>query len=178
MLLTRDFQGTSTNLYHTEWWVHDIVHSSKVASPHSARREPWCELPKSRVLVAQSCPTLRPHGLCRREHWSGLPFPSPEHLPDPGIEPRSPALQAASLPPEPWEKPLMQAVCCSEPGLSESGISATTRPHQGKVLTRGDALGEGHGAVCINTACSFTCESKTVLKTVLLIKIEIKTNTF
>ena len=32
---------------------------------------------------------------------SGLPFPSPGHLPDPGIEPGSPALEADSLPPEP-----------------------------------------------------------------------------
>ena len=30
----------------------------------------------------------------RQEYWSGLPFPSPGDLPDPGIEPRSPALQA------------------------------------------------------------------------------------
>ena len=31
-------------------------------------------------------------GFCRQEYWSVLPFPSPEDLPDPGIEPRSPAL--------------------------------------------------------------------------------------
>ena len=31
---------------------------------------------------------------CRQEYWSGLPFPSPGDLPNPGIEPRSPALQA------------------------------------------------------------------------------------
>ena len=37
----------------------------------------------------------------RQEYWSGLPFPSPADLPDPGIEPRSPALQADSLPSEP-----------------------------------------------------------------------------
>ena len=37
----------------------------------------------------------------RQEYWSGLPFPSPEDLPDPGIEPRSPILQADSLPSEP-----------------------------------------------------------------------------
>ena len=36
----------------------------------------------------------------RQEHWSGLPFPSPGELPDPGIEPRSLALQADSLPSE------------------------------------------------------------------------------
>ena len=37
------------------------------------------------------------HGISRQEYWSGLPFPSPEDLPDLGIEPRSPALQADSL---------------------------------------------------------------------------------
>ena len=36
----------------------------------------------------------------RREYWSWLPFPSPADLPDPGIKPRSPALQADSLPSE------------------------------------------------------------------------------
>ena len=36
-------------------------------------------------------------GFPRQEHWSGLPFPSPEDLPDPGIEPWSPAQQADSL---------------------------------------------------------------------------------
>ena len=36
-------------------------------------------------------------GFSRQEYWSGLPFPSPEDLPDPGIEPGSPALQAHSL---------------------------------------------------------------------------------
>ena len=34
----------------------------------------------------------------RQEYWSGLPFPSPGDLPDPGIKPRSPALQADSFP--------------------------------------------------------------------------------
>ena len=36
-------------------------------------------------------------GFSRQKYWSGLPFPSPRYLPDPGIEPRSPALQADSL---------------------------------------------------------------------------------
>ena len=40
-------------------------------------------------------------GFSRQECWSGLPFPSPGDLPDPGIEPRSPALQADALPSEP-----------------------------------------------------------------------------
>ena len=37
----------------------------------------------------------------RQEYWSGLPFPTPGDLPDPGIEPGSPTLQADSLPFEP-----------------------------------------------------------------------------
>ena len=41
----------------------------------------------------------------RPEYWSGYPFPSPGNLPNPGIEPRSPALQADSLPAEPQGKP-------------------------------------------------------------------------
>ena len=44
-----------------------------------------------------------PHsmGFPRQEYWSGLPFPSPGDLPDPGIEPGSPALQADALISEP-----------------------------------------------------------------------------
>ena len=40
-----------------------------------------------------------------RQDWSGLPFPSPGDLPIPGIKPRSPALQADSLPAKPQGKP-------------------------------------------------------------------------
>ena len=60
--------------------------------------------------------SLRPHGLqlsripcpwgfSRQEYWSRLPCPPPEDLPKPGIEPRSLALQADSLPTEPHGKP-------------------------------------------------------------------------
>ena len=34
----------------------------------------------------------------KQEYWSGLPFPTPGDLPDPGVKPMSPALQADSLP--------------------------------------------------------------------------------
>ena len=40
-------------------------------------------------------------GFSRQEYWSGLPFPSPGDLPNPGIEPRSSALQADALTSEP-----------------------------------------------------------------------------
>ena len=44
--------------------------------------------------------------LPRQEYGSGLPFPSPGNLPNPGIKPESPALQADSLPSEPPGKSL------------------------------------------------------------------------
>ena len=44
-------------------------------------------------------------GFPRQEYGSVLPFPSPGDLPDPGIEPTSPALQTDSLPSEPPRKP-------------------------------------------------------------------------
>ena len=68
-------------------------------------------------LVTKSCPTpLWPlkvplsMGFPRQEYWSGLPFPSPGGLPNPGTQPASPALQADSLP-EPLGKP--HSTCCS-----------------------------------------------------------------
>ena len=45
-------------------------------------------------------------GFSRQEYWSGLPFPSPGDLPDPGIEPTSPTLRADALTSEPPGKPL------------------------------------------------------------------------
>ena len=45
----------------------------------------------------------------RQEYWSELSFPTSEDLPDPGIEPGSPALQADFLPSEPVGKPFMEA---------------------------------------------------------------------
>ena len=67
-------------------------------------------------LVAKSCPTLAAPwtvacqaslsiGFSRQEYWSGLPFPSPGDLPNPGIEPGSPALQVDSLPTDLKGKP-------------------------------------------------------------------------
>ena len=44
-------------------------------------------------------------GFSRQEYWSRSPFPPPGDLPDPGIKPRSPALQVDSLPSEPPGKP-------------------------------------------------------------------------
>ena len=53
--------------------------------------------------VAQQAPLSV--GFSRQEYWSGLPFPSPGNLPDPGIEPGSLTLQADALTSEPPGKP-------------------------------------------------------------------------
>ena len=58
-----------------------------VAELHLTLVTPWtvaCQAPLSM-------------GFSRQEYWSGLPFPSPGDLPDPGVKPGSPALQADSL---------------------------------------------------------------------------------
>ena len=67
--------------------------------------------PRESDLVAQLCPTLatpwttQSVEFSRPEYWSGQPFPSPGDLLNLGIEPRSPALQADSLPAEPQGRP-------------------------------------------------------------------------
>ena len=55
--------------------------------------------------VAHQAPL--PMGIPRQEYWSGLLFPSPGNLPNPGIEPESPALQPDSLLSEPPGKPII-----------------------------------------------------------------------
>ena len=54
------------------------------------------------TVAYQAPPSM---GFSKQECWSGLPFPSPGDLPNPGIEPRSPELQADALPSEPPGKP-------------------------------------------------------------------------
>ena len=57
-----------------------------------------------------------------QEYWSGLPFPSPGDLPNLGIEPGFPALQADSLQPEPLGKP-------SGPIAAAAAAKAAPLPH-------------------------------------------------
>ena len=57
------------------------------------------------ALWTIACQAALSMGFSRQEYWNGLPFPSPGDLPDPGIEPRSPALRADTLPSEPPGKP-------------------------------------------------------------------------
>ena len=75
-------------------------------SPHTSQNESEMKvklLSRVRLFVTPwtvAYQALQSMGFSRQEYWSGLPFPSPGDLPDPGIEPRSPALQADALPSE------------------------------------------------------------------------------
>ena len=69
------------------------------------------------TVAYQAPPSM---GFSRQEYWSGLPLPSPGDLPDPGIEPGSPSLQADALPYELPGKPgneWSNAICSNMDGL-------------------------------------------------------------
>ena len=89
------YRGLRSEFYCLLWclWVSEWV---KSLSRVWLFATPW-------TVAHQALP---PMGFSRQGYWSGLPFPSPGELPDPGIEPRFPALQAGALPSEPpgnWE---------------------------------------------------------------------------
>ena len=69
----------------------------KLLSPVRLFTTPW-------TVAYQASPSM---GFPRQEYWSGLPFPSPGDLPDPGIEPGCPTLEADTLTSEPPGKPLI-----------------------------------------------------------------------
>ena len=109
--------------FHFSWTINSVVivsggqqrdsaiqiHESKMKVKSLSRVQlfatPW-------TVAYQAPPSM---GFSRQECWSGLPFPSPGDLPDPGIEPRSPALRADTLPSEPpghVSKPLPNSLKC------------------------------------------------------------------
>ena len=83
------------NIYLNGSFIHQYNMLCYAMLSHFSRVR-LCATPQ--MAAHQVPPSL---GFSRQEHWSGLPFPSPGDLPDPGIEPRSPALQADALPSEP-----------------------------------------------------------------------------
>ena len=83
-------------VFHVGYWKDKMI---KVKSLSRVRlfATPW-------TVAHQAPPSM---GFSKQECWSGLPFPSPRDLPNPGIEPRSPSLQADALPSEPSGKSLL-----------------------------------------------------------------------
>ena len=83
------------------------------------------------TVAYQAPPSM---GFSRQECWSGLPFPSQGDLPDPGIDPRSPTLQADTFPSEPPEKPLAK---CKSVSLRYyfTPIPLNTHSKRGKITS-------------------------------------------
>ena len=79
--------------------------SSTQSRPRQVLGDLHIRCPKEEEGKLLSRVPLWPHGVYRPEYWNGQPFPPPRDLPNPGIEPRSPALQADSLPAEPSGNP-------------------------------------------------------------------------
>ena len=74
----------------------------KSLSPVRHFATPWTvPIRLFRPVAYKALPSM---GFSRQECYSGLPFPSPGDISNPGIEPGSPALQADALPSEPPEK--------------------------------------------------------------------------
>ena len=82
---------------------------------------------------------LCPWGFSRQEYWSGLPCPPPGELSNPGIEPRSSALQADSLPTEPPGSPrILEWVLITSPAdLQDPGIKPGSPALQADSLPAG-----------------------------------------
>ena len=129
---------------------------SEVAQSCLTLYDPW-------TVAHQAPPSM---GFSRQEYWSGLPFPSPGDLPDPGIEPRSPTLQADALTSAPPGKPGVYKVplnsgvirshcsckshqCVSESeSVSHSIVSDSLRPHElypARLLCPWDSPGKNIG---------------------------------
>ena len=103
------------------------------------QHKPWSEVKSLRCVWLFATPwtgaykSPLPMEFSSQEYWSGLPFPSPGDLPDPGIEPRFPASQADALPSEPPGKPTL----CDPMDYSPLGSSA-----------HGDSPGKYTGVGC------------------------------
>ena len=104
---TRGCQVAQTNLcVHIQWGrVDEKVQCNTQEHCTDAVVIYWVVSDSLRLHGREPTRLLCPWEFSGQEHWSGLPCPSPGDLPDPGIEPMSPALQADSLSSEPSGKP-------------------------------------------------------------------------
>ena len=89
--------GLEWNVFPLRWWVvkPDLGMGSEVKWRSEVKSLSRVQLFATPWTVTHQAPPSM--GFFRQEYWSGLPFPSPGDLSDPGIKPRSPALQADAL---------------------------------------------------------------------------------
>ena len=92
----------------TLYWQWEILLQYFIEAVSAVKSLSRVRLSATPWTVARQAPLSM--GFSRQECWSGLPFPSPEDIPDQGTEPTSFALQVDSLPSEPLGKPKNTAV--------------------------------------------------------------------
>ena len=90
--------------------------------------------------------SLQSMGFSRQESWSGEPFPPPGDLPHPGMEPRSPALQAGSLPAERLGGALAVLPPC--PDLYADGTNPGISKTESRCCSQQEDLGGSYQARC------------------------------
>ena len=98
----RGCQCLTCSVFWLWWWLHESVYTCV----HIYRNTHWEKsvLPYDNLRSPLSCSAVQvplPMGFPRQKYWSRLPFPSRGDLPNPGIEPGSPALEADALTSEP-----------------------------------------------------------------------------
>ena len=108
------------------------------------------------TVAYQASPSM---GFSRQEYWSGLPFPSPGDLPDSGIEPGSPALEADALTSEPPRKPFVPVIMVITKKQARTNLDSILKSRDITLPTK----------VCLVKAMVFPvvmygCESWTVKK--------------
>ena len=119
---------------------------------------PWTEEPVGGGIVVKLCLTFATPwtvacqaplsmGFCRQDCWSGGPFPSAGDLPNPGIKPRSPALQSDSLPTELWSNPLLGYNPC---GHKKVRHNLVTKQQATLLLAKEESVGSDRSSLKSN----------------------------
>ena len=158
-------------------WAKLNLHSSNEIAPvpKKVKVKKWSRVPLFATpwtVAYQASPSM---GFSRQEYWSGLPLPSPGDLPDPGIEPGSPALEADTLTSEPPRKPLDHNKLwkiLKEMGIPDhltcllrnlyAGQEATVRTGHG--TTDCFQIGKGVRQGCILSPCLFNLYAEYIMR--------------
>ena len=131
------------------------MQSAETTRPSVSRKWKWKS--PSRVWLFATPWTIQSMEFSRPEYWSGWPFPSPGDLPNPGIESRSPTLQANSLLAEPQGKPKNTGV--GSLSLPNPGIKLGPQALQADSLPT-ELLGKPHSSYKLHylmLLCLFGC---------------------
>ena len=103
--LVRELRPTCLPTKKMKTWNRSSIATNSIKTLKMVHTQRWKWKSLSCVWLFATPWTIQSMEFSRPEYWSGEPFPSPGDLPNPGIEPRSPTLQADSLPAQPQGKP-------------------------------------------------------------------------